>query len=86
MAATTKKTAPPKAKHTGCKCVEQMNKLLAEKNAQLDCRTLMNFKTGKCRTSPPLLSVVKLDSSKRKPSLPTVLCSFCPCCGKEFPK
>lgn len=65
------------------KCIEEVNKALEERNAALCSRTKINFKTGKISTIGPILQVEKLDPKIRKP-LPTLLCNFCPFCGKSL--
>ena len=80
--ATAKKCSATKE----CKCREQVNKQLSEKfGAGLTCKTVVNFKTGKMRPSPPLLMVDNDDPKSRKP-LPTIMCAYCPFCGKKYPK
>lgn len=74
---------PTATKTATCKCLEQVQ-------AQLDgchvvVESLINFKTGKIRPSPPSLRVAKNDPKSRKAA--TVLfCAYCPFCGKKYPK
>jgi len=73
-----------KPKKKPCKCVAMVNAQLKAHNAQIDIGTLINFKTGKCRSSPPMLQLTKIDPKIRK-KLPTLFCTFCPVCGVKLP-
>jgi hypothetical protein len=66
-----------------CKCVEKTNKKLAEMGVELETSIVMDFNAGKARTIGPFLSVRWLEKSVRGKTLPIILCTFCPICGKE---
>lgn len=76
---TVKATCKPKPKI--CKCVELVNKTLAEQGVELDTSLVMNFKTGGSYLAMKI-PVRKFGSSRKK--LPTVFCTFCPVCGKRL--
>ena len=74
-----KKSSPPKI---GCECVELLNEQLAEHNAYVDTKLQMNMKTGEGRHII-CIPLSKIDSKKRT-RLPTLVCTFCPICGKKI--
>ena len=64
-----------------CDCIEQVNKLLAERNTKLSQAFNLSG------SSNPLLMIKteKLDDSKRqKPA--NMFASYCPFCGKKYKK
>lgn len=73
---------PKKAKP--CNCLELTQKALAEKypNVRLRTELSINFTSGKARVVGPVLEVEKIDTAKRE-RLPTILCTYCPFCGKK---
>ncbi len=68
-----------------CKCVDQVNEQLAASNVKIGQGLQINFKTGQSSMSPPQIVLEKINAKVRK-RMPTVLCSFCPFCGKKFPE
>lgn len=65
------------------KCLEQVNEQLKPDGFVLECRFQVNFSTGAAGISNPLIMVKKLDAKSRK-SVPTLICSHCPFCGKKY--
>lgn len=66
-----------------CKCVERVNKHLAEHNTVLDQTSLINMKTGTVRESM-MVATRKLDKKKRG-GAKIMLPSYCPFCGNAGP-
>jgi hypothetical protein len=64
-----------------CKCVERVNKQLAEHNTRLDELSMMNMTTGKCRQS---IHVATCKIERRKGKAKKMLVTFCPFCGKRY--
>lgn len=79
----TTATAKRPKKTADCKCVQQLNEQLAERNVVIVQELMFDFKNGKADMSPPLILVRKRDSDKRT-KLPTLLASYCPFCGKKY--
>lgn len=59
-----------------CKCVDKVNKLLAEQNARV-CRSLFLGKVA--------VLLEKVDDAKRT-RLPIMMVNFCPFCGVKYPE
>lgn len=70
-------------KTEGCKCIPAVNKTLAKSNARLKTSFRINFSTGKS-SEILVLPLEKIEKS-RKP-LPSLVCTFCPFCGKKLYK
>ena len=78
-----KKPATPKAAKF-CNCVKQVNDQLQNYNTMLDLRLSVDFSTGKMYDTPPIVATVKIDTKKRgQPA--TIICVYCPFCGKRYP-
>jgi hypothetical protein len=69
---------------TPCDCVEQFNELLKEHNTQISQGIRLNFDDNTGGASQPYIVTEKIDKRKRG-AAKTVLCSYCPFCGKEYP-
>lgn len=82
---TTAKKKKPKQEKP-CNCLELTQKALAEQRPGVHLKTELsiNFKTGKCRTIGPLLVVAKDGDAPKRVKLPTIVCTFCPFCGKRL--
>lgn len=61
-----------------CECLDKVNALLAEQNAEL--LTTMGFGGAPRRA---VIETVKVESKKRGKS-PRMLASFCPFCGEKY--
>lgn len=72
----------PKKKKS-CLCLEQVNKKLKDSNCKVAQGLQVNFKTGAASMSPPFIVTEKIDRKIRK-RMPSVICSFCPFCGKKY--
>lgn len=70
-------------KRTDCNCLKEANESLKQHGIRLKEEQFINFKTGKCFTCGPLLMTEKIDSKDRKAKLRTIICSYCPMCGKK---
>lgn len=78
--------AKKKATKPGCNCIEQVNKQLEDSNAKVAQYLQVNFKTGEATMSNPMVAVEKkIHSSRTRTKLPSLICSFCPFCGKKYP-
>ncbi len=66
-----------------CECVKQVNEALDDSGVELETSLAMNFKTGKGSVEGPFLSVRWKDKPIRGKRLPTLVCNFCPVCGKK---
>lgn len=75
--------AKTKKKTEGCNCIQSVNEQLKDSGYELETRMAMNFDTGSIKTIGPVLAVQKRDGVKRAKQKPTVLCSYCPVCGKK---
>jgi hypothetical protein len=72
-----------KTKTADCKCVEDVNAKLAESGCRVTRHMQINFATQMASLSGPCVAVERIGKSKRG-KIPTVLCSYCPFCGKKF--
>ena len=72
-----------KAKLPVCKCVETVNDKLRDIGFSLRRHMQINFTTKMAGLSPPCVEVFRHDTKKRG-KIPTVLCAFCPFCGKKL--
>lgn len=77
---TKKKKAKPKPSQ--CMCVELVNKQLVSRNAAIDTEMCFNLTTGTASLQIPV-PLKKLDAKKRG-RLPTMVCTYCPICGKDL--
>lgn len=79
VAKKKKKKSPPKI---GCDCITLLNTQLSEHNAYVDTKLQMNMKTGEGRhiICIPLSKI----ESKNRTRLPTLVCTFCPICGRKI--
>lgn len=66
-----------------CNCLKKVDEALKDRNAALERHPMMNFSTSKMTMSPPSVKLRKLDSKKRE-SLPSLFCTYCPFCGKKY--
>lgn len=66
-----------------CECLGEVCKALAEHNATVETKGMIDFATGTVSESPPMIVVSKIDPNKRKPLSP-LFCSYCPFCGKKY--
>lgn len=62
-----------------CKCLDLIQKKLAQERPNVRLQTAF---TMRGRVIGPLLAVEKIDPTKRA-KLPTIVCAFCPICGKK---
>jgi hypothetical protein len=62
--------------------MEQVNAELAQYNTRIDQSISINFTTAKVEELP-LLSTSKLNPKMRKPAK-SVVCTYCPICGKKY--
>ncbi len=72
-----------------CICLEAVQKKLSfqtEKHcgARIVTAFIMNFKSNTLRESPPALLLEKINPKASRKPLPTVVCAFCPFCGKRY--
>lgn len=65
-------------KATPCKCLPQAQKALKEHNTEIVTHFRMNGKM-----TPPSVATAKINSKSRQQAK-TVLCSYCPFCGKKY--
>ena len=69
-----------------CKCAESVNDQLKEKTVAVLVRRLqMDFDKGEASLAGPFLQVEWHSKPKGHKSLPTLLCAYCPFCGKPQP-
>lgn len=66
-----------------CDCVKQLNQALGQSGVELETALAMNFTTGKGTVEGPFLAVRWKDKPIRGKRLPTLVCNFCPVCGKK---
>lgn len=69
-----------------CSCRERVDAKLTERNARIAfgfCASNEDGPTRGMSLSPPMIVLEKLDKKKRG-SLPTLIASYCPFCGKEY--
>lgn len=64
-----------------CDCLNQVNEQLADSGVRLQTCLEMDFGKGEASIRGPLLAVEWIGKKRRK--LPTVMCSFCPICGRK---
>lgn len=69
-----------------CNCLELVQAELKPHGIALDTELFINFTTGKTGVRGPLLRVKKLSDAPKKTKLRTVLCTYCPFCGKKVSK
>jgi hypothetical protein len=69
-------------KRESCQCAENVNKQLEPRGLHLKRRIQFNFETKKASMSPPSIEVERCGDGKRVPT--TLLCSYCPFCGRKF--
>ena len=74
-----KKTAATKP----CNCLKQVNESLADSGVELETSLAINFETGKASVEGPFLSVRWKGKPIRGSRLPTLVCNFCPVCGRK---
>jgi len=78
--------AKKKAAKTGCNCVEQVNKQLEDSNAKVSQYLQVNFTTGESSMTNPMVALEKkITSSRTRTKLPSLVCTYCPFCGKKYP-
>lgn len=77
---------PPKKPAKSCKCFEQVQQKLKPHGLELEDEMFVNFSTGSAMMRGPLLRVKKTSDAPKKTKLRTVLCTFCPFCGKKLPQ
>lgn len=83
MAATKKKPAKKKpAKQTKCDCLKQVNEMLKKDNAELRTEFGLDLENRGVSTLGPYVAVRKLEKSRK--SLVSLLCTYCPFCGKKI--
>lgn len=82
--AKSPKAAARRSQSKACDCVTQVNEQLAEHNTQI--AVAITLKTSPNQIgSLPLVATTKLEDHKRgRPK--TVVCSYCPFCGKKLPE
>ena len=82
---TKKKSKTKKlAKRKDCGCLKQVNAELKKlRGAVLATELAINFTTSEISVSDPKLAVERYGDQKG--NLPTVLCTYCPFCGKKKP-
>ena len=66
-----------------CNCLELVQAELKPHGLALETELFVNFTTGKTGVRGPLLRVKKLPDAPKKTTLRTVLCTYCPFCGKK---
>ena len=67
-----------------CKCLAECQKELAKMGVRFETGLSVNFKTGKGTIVGPFLKVEWVDKPKRRTKLPTVMCTYCPTCGRKL--
>jgi tRNA(Ile2) C34 agmatinyltransferase TiaS len=68
------------AKTKPCTCLERVQKKLADERPNTRLQVAFNMQG---QVVGPLLAVEKIDPKKRA-KLPTVVCAYCPICGKKM--
>lgn len=75
-----------KPKNSPCNCIADANAQLKQHNGAIEQRFQFSFAaTTSSRMSNPLISLVKLDKTKRKKP-PILVATHCPFCGKKYPE
>lgn len=69
-----------------CNCLELAQAELKPHGIALETELFINFTTGKTGVRGPLLRVKKLSDAPKKTKLRTVICTYCPFCGKKVSK
>ena len=72
-----------KRKSRGCKCLSAAQDGLAEHGCQFSTGLAVNFTAGRGEIVGPILQVEWIDKPQRGKRLPSVLCAYCPFCGKK---
>ena len=68
-----------------CRCVQQVEKKLAEMNVELDIGIQCDPKTGKMSETGPCVVVQWIGGRKpRGKTLPRLVCTYCPFCGRSI--
>jgi len=67
-----------------CKCVDLVNERLKEDGCVLLQHMQIDFSSGKASMSGPCVSVERKVRTRTSKKIPTVLCTFCPFCGKKI--
>lgn len=77
--------AKPKSKPIKpCNCANLLAKALLEKHVEPVRDWQLNFSTGKVALSGLQIALRKRSDAPRRTKVPTLFCTFCPCCGQRL--
>lgn len=70
-----------------CDCIKQVNEQLKEQGINAVVATEMSFNFTKMKGSVELFLPMRYREKKKKgDKLPSIVCTFCPICGKKIPR
>lgn len=64
-----------------CGCISKCNEALADRGLEVDSSMVMNFATGKATLAFRI--PLRRKEAKSRVKIPTMLCTYCPVCGKK---
>ena len=69
-----------------CKCIDLVNKKLAENNTQLVIPITINMETGDLNVSHRVMITTEKIDIKKRIGPTKMFAAYCPVCGKAYPK
>jgi hypothetical protein len=76
-------SAPKTKSVSKCKCVNEINKRLAEDGLKLESALEFDFAKKIAVMGGPFVSVVWSDKPRRGKRKPLIYCAYCPFCGAK---
>ena len=67
-----------------CDCIEQINRQLAERKAEITQRLMLSNDLHDLSISPPVIATRWTGKKPRGKNLPILPASYCPFCGEKY--